>query len=95
MKSLRARRVISAVSLIAGALALPMVTAGQADASPQRCEISMHNDGYVVGPKVKAACALASATSTPAGVVNRARCQALMLDLGVKSSDAYDACYSY
>lgn len=96
MSFLNVRRVVVAVSVVAAGVALPVASAGVASASPQRCEISMHNNGYVVGPKVLAACSFANANySSPLGVVQRAQCQQKMLDLGVKSQDAYDACFSY
>lgn len=96
MKSLTIRRVVAAVGITVAAVTLPVVTAGVANASPARCEISLKNDGYVVGPKVKSACSNASADRvSPVAAGLRAACQTQLINIGVKSADAYAACYSY
>lgn len=99
MRFLNVRRLVVAGSVVAAAVSLPVVAAGVANASPQRCEISLHNDGYIVGPKVKAACKNANADRNSLNVVANAQrlaCKAQLVSvLKVKSSHAQAACYSY
>lgn len=98
MNVLKVRRVIVAVSLVAAGVALPVATAGVANASPSRCQISLQNNGYVVGAKSKAACSNANASTSPLNIVaehQRAVCKAQLIAIGVRSGHAGDACYSY
>lgn len=96
MISLSVRRVVAAVGITVTAVTIPVVTAGVANASPSRCEISLQNDGYVVGPKVKATCSKAATSRSSAWAeVQRASCLANLVSIGVKNADANPACYSY
>lgn len=90
------RRAVVAGSLALAAVSLPVAASGVAYASPSRCEISLLNNGYVFGPKAKNACSYASASSDPVyGGANRLACKGLLVAIGVSSSDAQDACFSY
>lgn len=95
---LSVRRGMVALSVVAVGFALPVVTAGVANASPQRCQISLINNGYIVGAKVKAACANANASTDVLDIVaetQRTACKGQLILIGVKSNHAVAACYSY
>lgn len=56
MRMSKFKRVVglAAATVIAGAL--PVLAAGPAQAAVQDCADAVHSQGYVVGPKVRAAC---------------------------------------
>lgn len=56
MKLLKAKRLLMAASVVAAAGVMPLVTATSASADQQDCTTYLKNRGYVVGPKVRAAC---------------------------------------
>ncbi|MFE3341735.1 hypothetical protein [Streptomyces griseus] len=98
MGSRSIRRVMVAASVVVASLGISVGFSGVANASPQRCEITMHNNGYIVGAKVKAACGNANASTSPLDPVaaaQRLACKAQLIALGVKSGHAQDACFSY
>lgn len=95
MSSFGVRRFVAVAVVVAAGCALPVVTAGSASASPQRCEITLHNNSYIVGPQAKSACKNASAAQTVTGAMLRAACTQSLVNIGVRASHASDACYSY
>jgi hypothetical protein len=95
MSSIGVRRLVAVVAVVAAGFTLPVVTAGSASASPQRCEISLHNNGYIVGPQSKSSCEMAVVAHTVTGAMLRAACTNSLVGIGVKPGDATDACYSY
>jgi len=56
MKFLKAKRLLMVASVVAAAGVVPLVTATSASADQHDCTTYLKNHGYVVGPKVRAAC---------------------------------------
>ncbi|WP_412078001.1 hypothetical protein ACLF6K_28305 [Streptomyces xanthophaeus] len=85
MKKKRAGGVLAAVF---AAAALPIVVASPASADQGDCQIALYDWGYVIGPKVQAACK-AGAAFGPAAYGN---CFYGLVNIGVRSEHAANAC---
>ncbi|MFK0253471.1 hypothetical protein [Streptomyces sp. NPDC090445] len=86
MKMKRAGGVLAAVF---AAAALPIVVASPASADQGDCQYSLHEAGYVIGPKVEAACKF-GADYTNVGAWQG--CYLGLANIGVRSEDAITAC---
>ncbi|MEU6084026.1 hypothetical protein [Streptomyces sp. NPDC047108] len=75
---------VAGLSLAAGSLAL----ASPAEASSSQCQKYLKQKGYVVGPKVKAACKMGSSDSAMGKVV----CKVKLNGIGVREGHAFKAC---
>ncbi|MFF6777564.1 hypothetical protein ACFY8W_28980 [Streptomyces sp. NPDC012637] len=81
------QRLLAAATLTAAAVVLPVVTATSAQATPAQCESYLRNAGYVVGPKVKAACRKGAQVPTGHTV-----CLGGLVSIGVQTAHANRAC---
>ncbi|MFI2031466.1 hypothetical protein [Streptomyces buecherae] len=85
MKSLKAKRVLVAASMVMGVVAVPIATAAPASASlVPFCVDVIQDAGYKVGPKVRHAC--------QTGVKNQKACEKEFKAIGVNSKTANRAC---
>ncbi|OXS33062.1 hypothetical protein CHR28_22385 [Streptomyces sp. XY006] len=91
MKLQRTKRLLSVASVVAAAGVLPLISATPASADQGACTKYLANKGYLVGPKVKSACAN-PALHTPLGVVPDFDCTHGLRVAGVKDQHAIDAC---
>ncbi|MFI8926109.1 hypothetical protein ACIG3E_00300 [Streptomyces sp. NPDC053474] len=94
MKSLKAKRILVAVSMLAGAAAaMPIATAAPAAASAYDCTYYLKQKGYTVGSKVKAICDGAyKHRDSLSQVASQAACKGVLYNLGVKTNHADRAC---
>jgi hypothetical protein len=92
MKSLRVTRALAAAGITAAAIITPIVTATPASALGYRgCLDYVRDHGYVVGPKVKAACNQ-KAVHLPLGWAANPLCIQGLVEIGVKWDVAQPAC---
>ncbi|MGQ4383364.1 hypothetical protein [Streptomyces sp. SAS_270] len=88
---MRMRRALTALSVVAAAAVTPVVAATSAQANQSTCVNYLGNHGYLVGPKVKAACSHGAIT-VPLGKTWNPYCLTQLLQIDVKSDDARAAC---
>ncbi|GGX54896.1 hypothetical protein [Streptomyces fructofermentans] len=79
------KRALAAAGLTAAAVVVPLMTAAPAQASAADCRNYLASRGYVVGPKVTAACAQTGLTGYQA-------CVQRLLNIDVRSEHALIAC---
>jgi hypothetical protein len=84
---MKAKRALAVVSVVAAAGVVPLVTATSAYANQSACVNYLGNAGYVIGPKVKAAC---KEGETLAGITV---CQWDLQAIHVRQLDASEACW--
>ncbi|WP_157987098.1 hypothetical protein [Streptomyces atratus] len=56
MKLTKVRRAFTAAAVVGAAVLVPFASAQTASATSSHCEIYLHNQGYIVGAKIKEAC---------------------------------------
>lgn len=89
MKLLKVKRVIGAAGFVAAtAVAVPLMTAGTAQATAVACDNYLVRAGYNVGPKLQNACLIKGPWAGAANPV----CIGQMVAIGVKPDDANEAC---
>jgi hypothetical protein len=88
MLRVKFRSALTAITLTAATLAIPVVTAAPAQASPSSCEQYLKSAGYIVGPKVQHAC-FAGGPVTGSGFW---LCYAELAKIGVRDGHASAAC---
>ncbi|MFD0368324.1 hypothetical protein [Streptomyces sp. NPDC127114] len=81
------QRLFAAASLTAAVIVIPVATATSAQATPAQCESYLRGAGYVVGPKVKAACR--NGAQVPTG---HTVCLGGLVAIGVQAAHANRAC---
>lgn len=81
--------VSAAVGAMLAVVAIPLVMAGSASATPYQCRQYMTVRGFVVGPKVTQACNDGGVGGPHAFVV----CWTQISGLGVNANDAQEACH--
>ncbi|MFJ3905659.1 hypothetical protein [Streptomyces sp. NPDC090025] len=81
------QRLLAAAFLTTTAAVIPMVTATSAQATPAQCESYLRSVGYLVGPKVKAACQKGADVPTGHTV-----CLGSLMAIGVNPNHASTAC---
>lgn len=81
--------VSAAVGVMLAVVAIPLVMAGSAGATPYQCRQYLTVRGYVVGPKVTQACADGGAGGHQALV----DCSTQIAQLGVTAEDTQEACH--
>lgn len=95
MKSMKVSRVLAALGVAAAATLVPIATAAPASASASMysgCLNYVKSKGYVVGPKVYAACSH-QALNTGLGVwIHNPACLSGLVNIGVTSTVAVEAC---
>ncbi|WP_432139922.1 MULTISPECIES: hypothetical protein [unclassified Streptomyces] len=84
----RLKRALVAASVVAAAGVLPMVSAAPASAAPSTCVNYIASKGYLVGPKVRAACQ----NTRVLGKSPNPYCLVGLSKIGVKWDDAVAAC---
>lgn len=79
------------MGVVTAAGIVPLVTAAPAHASQARCVNYLGNQGYLIGPRVRAACDYAALSS---GVIKLPNpyCVTGLVNIGVRSGDASTAC---
>ncbi len=86
------RRIAATTGILVAAAAIPLVTAGPAQAADSNdCELYLLDKGYKVGPKASKACHMMNGTALEK-VANQPICTATLAAIGVKGNDAQMAC---
>jgi hypothetical protein len=85
---MKLKRALTALSVIAAAGVVPLVTAAPAQADQIDCVNYLSSKGYQIGPRVRSACSIAA---WPLGVANPA-CVSLLVNIQVTLSHAGSAC---
>jgi len=88
---MKTRRVFAALSVVASVAVAPMVTATAAHAAQSTCVNYLGNKGYLVGPKVKAACSH-PALQSPLGKIPNPACLTGLGSAGVREEHIPPAC---
>ncbi|MFE7766523.1 hypothetical protein [Streptomyces sp. NPDC057438] len=91
MKAMKLRRAVAVMSVVAAAGVVPLVTAAPAHASQARCVNYLGNHGYVIGPRVRAACSYGAIFSPPATTPNP-NCLLRLIEIRVSNAHAQVAC---
>ncbi|MFI1567970.1 hypothetical protein ACH4ZX_33965 [Streptomyces sp. NPDC020490] len=82
------KRLLAAIAVSAATLVVPVAIATPASADQSRCVNYIGDQGYIVGPKVKAAC---SHSPLIPGSPNP-NCYVGLVNLGVRNAHAMTAC---
>ncbi|MET3983796.1 hypothetical protein [Streptomyces sp. PvR034] len=85
---MKKKRTFGVLAATFAAAVVPMVAASPASATSADCQVFLRNVGYTVGPRVQGAC-----STGETGWVGEQGCYALLVQAGVKPSDAREACY--
>ena len=91
MKATKIKRALAAISVVAAAGIVPLVTAAPAHASQARCVNYLGNQGYVIGPRVRTARSYGAIFSPPATTPNP-NCLLRLIEIRVSSAHAQTAC---
>lgn len=85
------KRALAAASVVAAAGVVPVMAAAPAQATQAQCKSYLAGKGYIVGPRVSAACSHRAIGS--AGIYTpNPYCVVGLLEIGVRSADATAAC---
>ncbi|MFJ3229697.1 hypothetical protein [Streptomyces sp. NPDC086787] len=87
----RAKRMAAAAGVVLAAGALPILVASPASATQSSCSNYVAGHGYLVGPKVKAACSH-GAIDTGLGKAANPACVVALARIDVKSAVSVPAC---
>ncbi|WP_405872770.1 MULTISPECIES: hypothetical protein [unclassified Streptomyces] len=87
MRLLKAKRLLAAASVVAAAGVVPLVMATPASANQSTCVNYIGDHGYIVGPKVRAACSHGHTGPAPSTL-----CVTGLINAGVHDDDALPAC---
>ncbi|AYC41260.1 hypothetical protein ACFYZI_13810 [Streptomyces griseorubiginosus] len=82
---MRMKRALAAAGVTVAAMVVPLTVAAPAQASAADCRNYLASQGYIVGPKVKEACA-------QTGITGYQGCVQRLLNIGVRSEHALIAC---
>ncbi|BCK71253.1 hypothetical protein Srufu_052060 [Streptomyces libani subsp. rufus] len=86
------RRIAATTGILVAAAAIPLVTAGPAQAANSLdCELYLLDKGYKVGPKASKACYMMNG-SLLNKLANEPICATTLAAIGVKGTDAQRAC---
>jgi hypothetical protein len=83
---MRIRRAITALTVVAAAGVVPLVTAAPAQADQIDCVNYLRGKGYDIGPRVRNAC------DNVESLADKITCQTSLIGIGVRANHALEAC---